>query len=503
MSRFASATASARVKWWITFAFVAGIAGLWGLAMPLFASADEPAHVVRAAAVGRGEFSGRTPDSDDLKGYVYVTLPAIYESSGRNVGCFVRDEDIDASCFSFQGSETRTTSMITEAGRHPPAYYAVVGTVSRIWPTAAGATYLMRATTVLITALFVTMAVRALSRMATPHIALAGLAVALTPMVLTFSGAVNPNALEIAAALATWACGLVLVSELREGKSPDRGLVTQLGIAASAFVLARQTSMFWFGLMAVIFACLLGRDALHRLWQSAAARIGAAIVIVCSVAQLVWIGFAQGLELSALPAPHLSNGEIVRGTVGHSFGLFIEMLGRPGWLETALPGLTYVLLIAVLGALVLLAVAVGTRRYMVAMLVAIATTVVAPIVLESWQARSYGFYWQGRYTLPFAVGVPLLAVFSLQSDAGQRLFRIRLLPTLGGMLVVAQLLAFYQALRRWSVGADGPVFYWLDPTWEPPLPQSVLLLAYGATLTGFVVWLFGGGRWSMTRQTTP
>lgn len=505
MSRFATATASARVKWWITFALVAGIAGIWSLAMPLFASADEPAHVVRAAAVGRGELTGRTPDSDDLKGFVYVTLPAVYESSGRNVGCFVRDEDVDALCFDFRGSETRTKSMVTEAGRHPPTYYAVVGAVSRVWPRAAGATYLMRATTVAITALFVTMAARALARLAAPRIALAGLAVALTPMVLTFSGAVNPSALEIAAALATWACGLVLVAELREGKSPGRGLVTQLGVAATAFVLARQTSMFWLGLVGLILVCLLGRDALHRLWRSTTARVWAAVVVVCTVGQLVWIVAADGLELSVLPGvdPDLSNREIARRTVGRSFDLFIEMLGRPGWLETALPGLTYLLLIAVLSALVLLAVAVGARRYMVAMLVAIAVTVAAPIVLESWQARSYGFYWQGRYTLPFAVGVPLLAGFALQSDAGRRLLRSRLLPTLGGLLVVAQLLAFNQALRRWSVGADGPVFYWLEPNWDPPLPASVLLVAYGVTLTAFVVWLLGGGRWSMTRERAP
>src|SRR5262249_60324346 len=125
--------------------------------------------------------------------------------------------------------------------------------------------------------LFVAFAVRALSRMASPRVALVGLAVALTPMVLSFGSSVNPTALETAAAIATWACGLVLVSELRAGKPPDRGLVVQLGIAASALVLARQISMFWLAFIALILAAILGRAALLRLWRAPAAGGGGAI----------------------------------------------------------------------------------------------------------------------------------------------------------------------------------------------------------------------------------
>jgi hypothetical protein len=499
----AAATAFPRAKWWITFALLATLIGLWSVATPLFAGADEPAHVVRAAAVGRGEFTGRTPDADNLDGYVYVELPAIYESAGRHVGCFAGQADRDASCFHFDGSET-TKPVITEAGRHPPAYYAVVGAVSRAWPNAPGATYLMRAATVLIAALFLTIAIGALSRTADPRLVLVGFAVALTPMVLAFTGTVNPSALEIAAALATWSCALVLVAEVRTGDPPDPRLVTQLGVSAAAFVLARQTSMFWLALVGLIVAGLLGRDALRRLWQSTTARIWGVIVVVCAGAQLAWITFAKGLDLSVLPSadPTLSNHEIVRRTIGRSSIFYLEMLGRPGWLDTTLPGLTYLLWTAVLGALVLLAVGVGARRYLTALLVATGITVLVPILLEAWQARSYGFYWQGRYTLPFAVGVPLLAAFALQSENGARVFRARLIPALGGLVLVAQVLAYYQALRRWSVGADGPVLYWLDPTWNAPIPQVALILTYGAAFSVFVVWLLGTGRWSATPVRT-
>jgi hypothetical protein len=138
-----------------------------------------------------------------------------------------------------------------------------------------------------------------------------------------------------------------------------------------------------------------------------------------------------------------------------------------------------------------LAVAVGLRRYAVAMLVAIIITVVTPILLEAWQAREYGFYWQGRYTLPFAVGVPLLAAFALRADPGRRvILRGLFVPALGAMLVAAHVLAFYQAVRRWSVGANGPVFYWLHPKWTSTVPQFLLIIAYSAVFVAFVVWLF-------------
>lgn len=480
-----------RAQWLVTFALIAAVTGLWSIATPLFASADEPAHVVRAAAVGRGELTGRQDQRKNFESFVYVKLPEIYESAGRNLMCFAHRPNRDASCHNFDGSETRTKEVVTEAGRHPPAYYGLVGGISRVWPSAAGEVWLMRLVTALITALFVTVSVRALLRIPAPRIGLLCLLVALTPMVLAFGGVVNPNSPETAAGIATWACGLVLVWELRQGKPADRGLVVALGIASSGLVLSRQISMFWAAVIGLILAGLLGKDALPRLARSGMARIWGGVITACAVAQLAWIVNQDALDLSPLPpaGERLSTDEIARATVGRSGVFFFEMLGQPGWLDVTLPDLAYLLLIVALGVLVLLAVAAGFRRYAVAMLVVIVIAAVIPVVLEALQAREYGYYWQGRYMLPFAVGVPLLAGFALQSDAGRRVFRSALVPGLAGMVVVAQVLAFYQALRRWSVGADGPVFYWLDPRWESPVPQWLLIVAFTVVFVAFVTWL--------------
>jgi Predicted membrane protein (DUF2142) len=155
-----------------------------------------------ACRVGRGEITGRQDQRKDFESYVHVKLPEIYESSGRDLMCYTHRPNRDASCHNFHGSETRTKEVITEAGRHPPAYYGLVGGISRVWPSAAGEVWLMRLVTTLITALFVTMSVRALLRIPAPRIGLLALLVALTPMVLAFGGVVNPNGAFVAWLLA-------------------------------------------------------------------------------------------------------------------------------------------------------------------------------------------------------------------------------------------------------------------------------------------------------------
>jgi hypothetical protein len=295
------------------------------------------------------------------------------------------------------------------------------------------------------------------------------------------------------------------VTELRRATELDRGLVTQLGIAAAALVLARQISMFWLAFIALILAALVGTNALRPLWRSTVARVWGAIVGACVLFQLAWIVFAQGLDLSVPIGfrPTLSTDELWRETVGRTGRFYLEMLGNLGWLDTKLPGISYLLLTVALGALVLLAVAIGTRRYVVAMLVAMAITVVTPILLEAWQYHDYGLYWQGRYTLPIAVGVPLLAVFALQSDAARPLNCGWFVPTVGGMLVAAQVPAFYQALRRWSVGADGPVLFWLHPDWTSIVPQFLLIIVYAVAYVALIVWLLSGRSGEPAREPAP
>jgi hypothetical protein len=96
------------------------------------------------------------------------------------------------------------------------------------------------------------------------------------------------------------------------------------------------------------------------------------------------------------------------------------------------------------------------------------------------QVRDIGFQWQGRYTMPLAVGVPILAGFSLSESARARLSTRRISYLLIVAFTLAQLVAFWQPLRSYSVGKNGTIWFFTRARWDPPIPSVVLLLVYTA-----------------------
>ena len=98
---------------------------------------------------------------------------------------------------------------------------------------------------------------------------------------------------------------------------------------------------------------------------------------------------------------------------------------------------------------------------------------------------TYGRYWQGRYSLPFAVGVPLvLAVRTVIGDRSARTSMLvdRLAPYLGAAVWTILNFGFAAALQRWGVGLSGSWFPWQWSTYETPVAPWLLLLVHaGAT----------------------
>jgi hypothetical protein len=125
------------------------------------------------------------------------------------------------------------------------------------------------------------------------------------------------------------------------------------------------------------------------------------------------------------------------------------------------------------------------------LLALLAATIAVPVVIESTAYRNAGgVTWQGRYTLPLAVGIPILAAIALAStERGRQLVTPRLLVTLGVIVGVGHSIAFAQNLRRYTVGYDGELQFWKHPQWTPPLSPLLLTIAYAVVISAFVVWL--------------
>ena len=140
-----------------------------------------------------------------------------------------------------------------------------------------------------------------------------------------------------------------------------------------------------------------------------------------------------------------------------------------GWLDTRAPGRHLPGLAArARGRSLALALALASARFVWALARGDRGDRRAPGLVEAAGAHEAGFIWQGRYSLPLAVGVPIIAGVGVgSSETAARLGR-RLALVLVASLAVAQILAFAQAIRRYAVGAHGPLWFFGHEQWSPP-----------------------------------
>jgi hypothetical protein len=485
---------SSRRVWLTSFVLVTLLSALWGIANPPFAGPDEPAHVIRAHAIDHGELTGKTVSprlraelrTDDT--HLEVRAPAVYKDVGTP--CFAFDGNVTASCIRVDGS-TRDTDAVTTAGRHPPAYYAVVGIGTLLHEPGSGTVYLMRFITALISGALIASAITALRRTASPTLVAVGLLFAISPMVLFVTGIVNPSAPEIAAAITLWVCGLILVSGTDE--QVDNRLVTIVGISACVLALSRQLAPLWLGLIALVMLGYSKRTSLRNLARSGWARLWAVLVVACAAAQTAWVLIVKPLDATNLERGRFDvpASEIVRHTFGEGFLRYREMIGFFGWGDSPSPLLTYIVWAAGVGFLFFLAINLATRRQVAVIFGLIAAIIVVPIALEGAAYRDVGWvFWQGRYTLPLAVGLPIFTAMAIAStERGRQFIQPRLILGVGVLVAVAHILAFAQNLRRYTVGYFGEIQFWKNPQWSPPVSPLLLTIAYIAAVGAFVSWV--------------
>lgn len=495
----------------MVFALLTALGSIWALASPPTASPDEPSHAIHAAAVARGELLGAPLGARQRRdlalgtggreggkpsAYRSVTVPGIYDTP--NWGCFAFYRYTSADCLGFVGSR-RDAAVVTPVVWYPPAYYAVVGLAARPFPAGPGALYVMRFAGVLMMAALLASATASLRRVPNSRWLVLGILVGLTPMTVFLAGSVNPSGIEIVAALALWCSGAVLVRELSgSGAVPSARVVARVGLAGLALALARQSSPIWLVLIVATLGFVATREARRTLIGSRVVRRWALVVAIGVVAQIAWVVVVQPLSVkhSIFPDANPSTSELLRGTIGHGPALYREMIGVFGWLDTPAPFVTVAAWTLALVVLIGTALVVGHRRWVVATLGVLFATWAIPIVLAFvGSSRVAALHWQGRYTLPVAVGIPVLAACSVvDSTTRARLAGSALLPVLGVTLATGQWLALAQNVRRYAVGYDGPVWYFLAPRWSPPGGAALHALVGALVIAATYWWLLGRDR---------
>ena len=462
---------SDRGIWWSAFGLHAALFLLWSISMPLFSSPDEPAHVIKAAAVVRGQLLGADENTAAGATLTHVTVPAAL--AGKKP-CFAHRPKVPASCAPAMTQSTKSIDATTLAGHYPPLYYALVGTGSLLVPGPNGL-FAMRFLSSLLSAAFIASALVS-SRRWPSGLGPLAVGLAATPMVLFIGAGVNPSGFEITAAACVWASGLSL---LAPPSVADRRLVLRLGISASAMVLTRSLSPVWLAVIVIVVVLASGFGAVRSAFRRWDVRLCALGVFLATLAATAWIQLADALVL--LPGRRRTPLSIP-DAIGVSFERYPyrlkQMVGHFGWLDTPSPMWTWLAWAAAGGLVVVLCLSTAVRGR-AALVMLIILVVALPILIEASQQKTLGFVWQGRYTLPIAVGIPLVAarLVDLASVRSSPLLTRRLASVSLLLLGSGQLAAFAWNLKRNTVGANAPLTR-LEVAWEPPLPALLLLLLF-------------------------
>ncbi len=456
----------------------------WSLATPLFAAPDEPSQIVHAVALDRGELIGKAYQGPG-SAYTEVTVPALF-ADGNHFPCYAFKPRVPASCARPLTSSTQPVLTTTYVGRYPPLYYALTGLPSLLTVSTTGI-YLMRLVSALIGATLLALAVMTVVAWSRRSFLLVGVLLAATPMTLFLSGVVNPSGMEICAAICMWTSGLVLVAE--RAQHPPGGLVAVFVVATTGLVLSRGLSVLW-AAMIVAFLAFVGRGGTFALLRNRSMRLPFVVIAVAAVAVIAWIVAAHSNDLVGIGYPFPKNeadSGIFLKILGHTGPWFQQMVGVFGWLDTGSPLVTFAIWYGAIGFVVVLALGVADARWVLAMVVLIAVVLLVPVAIVYAQVHRLGVDWQGRYIMPMAVGVPLLATALIDGTGILRRVRSRVSTLLCAGVGVAGFAAFFWTLRRYASGIAGP----LDPvhgTWRAPFGNGVMVAWY---LVGTVA-LVGG-----------
>lgn len=483
--------ASGRKTFWWAFVMLMGLSTAWTVATPLMGVPDEPAHVIKAAAVVRGELAGREKPGVGTFRFVDVPAGIAYFDT---FGCFAQQPEVTPACVPpFRGDPNELVEGRTSAGNYNPVYYFLTGLPSLV-TTGSKAVYGMRLVNSLVSCFFLALAFAALSQMRLRKWAMVATAVSVTPMVLFLNGAVNPNSLEYATGAALLASFALLLERSGEPSAYPRLVLV---ITASACLLANSKglSLLWLALM-VATACLLGTwTQLRALARNPWVWGGTSVIGLASAFALYWVVGHDSLASNPFEAAGISPAEGFEIMMSRTLLYSTAYIGQFGWLEVPASVGAIVLWLGLAAVLVLSAAVLGRGRPRAATIFLLAALLLLPPILQAQAVETMGIVWQGRYIL--AVFVPLLIVSGMaldRVDAQSSHFSAPMAVSLKGMALLLAFLHFWtyaETLQRYvkGWGGDHP---WPDmlsnPSWQPPGGTMLCLIFFGATLA-LTLWM--------------
>lgn len=374
----------------------------WILAMPAFRGIDEFDHVHKAAAVARGQWTDSGAAQDGRGGY--VRIPGSIVRSATEVCEFYRYTGPD-NCRAVEELPNGDVVVATAASAYNPAYYLIVGTFARPFG-GAGADYAMRALTAVMCALMLAWSAAIIARWATSLWPLVTFVLGVTPVLVYSTTIAGPNGLTYAGAALVWA-SLAATTRLDSGTG---NLALPATLGSIALVATHTTGPMWLALIVLAVAILqpvrgwLTTFRRDRLAWSAAAVTLAIITLLC----LIWVRYAKTNALGSPLADvdPLALGDLVRAEILWPLQAIAAFPTR----NEPAPVVVYALWGIPLTAMLVILVRRSSGRLRAALALVVLSSILVPTILTilSYE-RIGGIAWQGRYSLPLLLGLPILA----------------------------------------------------------------------------------------------
>jgi len=432
---------------------------IWALANPMFASPDEPAHMVRAQGAVRGDFK---------EPYLTDGVPT------GAVTCMSFQWDISADCMDLTWSDASSPRFST-TDTYPPMFHFIAGIPSLFFERLTGA-YVMRLWMASVCAALFALAGTILLMRNASRWTVAALAMSTTPMVVFTMATVNPSGITAALSALLWASGLSLC---RPGLRSPSGLTKVAFIGTVVlFPLLRRDALAWEIVVLAVLVVLAGRRRLAELRRDRALTT-AFIVAVLNMAW-VWFSWSSTATDSFVSNSAVHGGGSWASGFGSLYTYLLQMIGWFGWLDSPMTSETFVLLIVALATFVILGVTADKtteRRGAILLLFGI---IIIPTLIGAVRFP----YVQGRYLFPIFIGLMFLIGHSIATADLPRQFQRRIFSVLMGILALVHFFAFAQNLRRYTVGRTGTWRFFTEARWHPPMMSNLtaIILAIGAIL---------------------
>jgi Predicted membrane protein (DUF2142) len=480
----------------VSFAIFFALSTIWSLSTPPIAGPDETAHIIKSAAVVRGELFG-TQFPSVAEPFVQTTKPSAYENVDVPeffqqiplFPCFAVSEQLSPACFQPKGATTnRNVLTETYVARNTPTYYLLPGLpslISQSWPAITW----MRILGAAESSLFLSLSVMAIVLWARRRLLLVSLFVAVTPMVLYLNGVVNPNSLENTTAICLWTAGLLLVFDRPE--SPPNGLVILFTASAVVMALTRPLSWLWVVCIVMILGVCMGAKKSMGFVKNRSVRVSGIVLTAVLSLSIIWDLMNKALlvlpGLIAVPK-NISTSGLLKIELPSLPTYWGQIIGIFDWFNSSVPLMTTMLWFVMIGFLVMFSLVVARWNRAIALLTLTGLVVVGiPILYAVFEARNHGLPWYGRYSLPLFVGIPMLAVALLDHSGILDHHHMAFVRIIGVPAIVGQFAAFVVALRIRMVGASGPIWFLREQaqSWHPTTPVWLLIVGFFAALIAF------------------